>query len=193
MTEILDNTWYYTLSTTAQVFAAIMGLYSVFVIFKIEKINEFLEELRSILINIIASVETHKNINSKPKKELIDEQTLIKLSDEELLDRVRLDINMAKEIQMSMSFKSDRVAYRQMENIPLTFEHEIHRKKEVLSSFKLNLITMFCVVLFSLVVLGGSSFVDTNCLKNTLLTLNIAFVIIASFILAKSILKIVKE
>jgi len=191
MQEILDNTWYYTLSTTAQVFAAILGLYSVFVIFKIERINEFIEELRSVLINIIASVETQKNI--KPGKRIVDEQTLIVLSNEELLLRLEQNIKVAKEIGMSMSFKTDRVAYSSMENIPLTFKYEITRKNEVLSYFKVNLFTMFWVILFPLISLGFSAFITTIYLKDTILALNIISIIIASCILANSILKIIKE
>ena len=47
MESLLWNTWYYTLSTIAQVFASILWLYSVFVIFKIEKINDLEKTMQS--------------------------------------------------------------------------------------------------------------------------------------------------
>ena len=190
---ILDNTWYYTLSTIAQVFASILWLYSVFVLFKIEKINEFIEELRSILINIIASVETHKNINGNWGKKIVDEQTLVDLDNKKLLERGRQSILSAKKLWMSMSYKSDKLAYRKMENIPLTFENELDRKQVVIDSFLMNLIMMICIVMFSLISLGSSAFVSTSCIKNTILVLDIIFTLIISIVLVMSILKIIKD
>jgi len=193
MENLLGNTWYYTLSTIAQVFATILGLYSVFVIFKVEKLNGFIEELRSILINLIASVETHKNINSTPKKSQVDEQTLISLSNENLLKRSQKAVITAKEIGMSASYRTDRVAYREMRDIPSTFKIELNRKKEVISSFKINLIILIFVIIFTLISLGFSEFINTVCLKNSILFFSVLISVFSSIFLSFSILKIIKE
>ncbi len=193
MESLLGNDWYYTLSTIAQVFAAILGFYSIFVIFKVEKINVFIEELRSILIRLIASAETHKNINSAPKKSEVDEQTLIDLNNESLLKRAKSALRIAKEMKMRVSYSSDRMSYRRMENIPLTFENELRRKKEVINSFKINLILLLFIVFFTIISLGSSNFVNTNYLRNFILFLSIFLSIIVSISFSISIFKIVKE
>lgn len=196
MESLLWNTWYYTLSTIAQVFASILWLYSVFVIFKIEKINDFIQEIRSILINLISSVETHVNINKKPSKPPLDEQTLINLPNNNLLERAKKALLTAKEIKMNMSFKTDKMAYRNMNNIPITFSNEIEKKSNIIYSFKINLVLLLLIIVFSLVSLGFSDYIiliKSICLINTILFLSIIFSILWTIMLAISILKIIKD
>jgi hypothetical protein len=47
------NTWYYTLSTIAQTLAAILALGGTFIVFKLDRINERIKNLRDIAIETI--------------------------------------------------------------------------------------------------------------------------------------------
>lgn len=51
----LDNVWFYTLSTSAQVLAALTGLFAVFVVYKIQTITPTLEDIRGGISNLINS------------------------------------------------------------------------------------------------------------------------------------------
>jgi|GEM_PF-6220367 len=187
------DTWYHTLSTISQVLAATIGLYAIFIIFKIEKINEFIEELRSIAINIIASVETHQNINSNPKKPMIDEQTLIIHSNRELMREAKEAIDTAHKIGMSMSYSAEKTSYRNMENIPLTFEREVLKKERVIKSLKFNFILSFITILISIILLIFSDYIYCSGMWLLGLSILIPMTFLSLILLTSSTFKISSE
>lgn len=49
----LSNIWFYTLSTSAQVLAAIVGIFAVFVVYKLQGLTSFIEDVRTATIKIL--------------------------------------------------------------------------------------------------------------------------------------------
>jgi len=103
------------------------------------------------------------------------------LPNNNLLERAKKALLTAKEIKMNMSFKTDKMAYRNMNNIPITFSNEIEKKSNIIYSFKINLVLLLLIIVFSLVSLGFSDYIiliKSICLINTILFLSIIFSIL---------------
>ncbi len=47
----MNNTWFYSLSTIAQVMAAMAGLFPIFVIFSMDKLKKNIDKFREMIIN----------------------------------------------------------------------------------------------------------------------------------------------
>jgi hypothetical protein len=47
----MDNTWFYSLSTIAQVMAAMAGLFPIFVVFRMDKLRKEIDQFREMAIN----------------------------------------------------------------------------------------------------------------------------------------------
>ncbi|MDD2757814.1 MAG: hypothetical protein PHD72_00370 [Patescibacteria group bacterium] len=77
-----NNIWFYTLSTSAQVLAALAGLFAVFVVWKIQDINASLSEIRIAIIDLV-----YKAIRCTSGCEAIDPLVLSKFTNKELLKK----------------------------------------------------------------------------------------------------------
>ncbi|MFA6306244.1 MAG: hypothetical protein WCV70_00250 [Patescibacteria group bacterium] len=79
MTELV-NIWFYTLSTSAQVLAALVGLFAVFVVYKLQGLSSSLEDVRNITVKILS----HFSLNTTDFTKYSEEMLGVK-SDRELI------------------------------------------------------------------------------------------------------------
>lgn len=73
------NIWFYTFSTTAQVMAALAGLFAVFVVYKIQDFSQSINDARSSLSRLISY--TSPNVGGDP----ISIEALVQMPDQELV------------------------------------------------------------------------------------------------------------
>jgi hypothetical protein len=73
--------WFYSLSTTAQVLAALTGLFAVFVVFKLQSLSSNFEDVKAGVANLV------KNYSKYHPDGAISLNDIFSLSDKELLEK----------------------------------------------------------------------------------------------------------
>lgn len=95
----MENIWLYFFSALMQTTASLIALFSVFVVFKIDKINNKLELIRSLIIKVFISIKNNEDTpgtENKKNKEFCnkynihkDKNTYEKYSDTEILNMLK--------------------------------------------------------------------------------------------------------
>jgi len=147
------NIWFYTFSTAGQVMAAIIGLFSIFVVYKIQDFSELLSKSREATIGILASVGAY----TKGFQSAIRVQDAVKLSDATILKNFS-DLLIIKEneperitvghtISIGVTQLSlDRHSYGYFFNL-------VKKKQDILDKLKPVLIYCLACIALSLIAL----------------------------------------
>lgn len=154
----MDNIWFYTLSTAAQVLAALAGLFAVFVVWKVQDIDRFLFDIRRKIISLISDLS--RNI-----KEIdpIKAENLYSMSDSEILNKFSelLTIKMKEPERMNVSYEinDDTITYALDEFTENLYKNNINKRLNILADLKIVLIINFFVISVCLIVLTFSSII----------------------------------
>ncbi|MFH1661640.1 MAG: hypothetical protein ABIA02_00880 [Candidatus Falkowbacteria bacterium] len=64
----MENTWFYFFSTLMQTAASLIALFSIFVVFKIDKINDKINSTRELIIKVFVGIKNNENTPGADKK-----------------------------------------------------------------------------------------------------------------------------
>lgn len=144
------NTWYYSLSTIAQTLAALTGLFSIFVVYKIQSMLPMLDDARLIFLNLI---ERYTSIISGFWKKGYEELYLLR--EDEILLEIKKINSIKKESPErlkaiipgapSLSFKG--LGYDINDEGIFYYEQLLSKKRLVVQMFLVNF-------LYNLVIIG---------------------------------------
>ena len=139
--DILNNTWFYSLSALAQVMATEIALFGVFAIFKLDKITKDIDDFRGRLIRFIVTARRNMPSGSTGT----DGQDYYLKNTDELIEEFKSISNA----QMSMSVNGDSVDKRTVEVLK---KYNIN-KKLILNKTKISLILSVVAITISFVFL----------------------------------------
>jgi hypothetical protein len=182
--ENLPNIWFYTFSTVAQVMAASVGLFAVFVVYRIQDFSNELDMSRQRIVSMLsyvsANTEGFDNIN---KKDLVlGDDFLILRSFRSLLDYVRENPGKLNIIQIGF----DEDAYEFFEGLVLLKEDILLQLKEVVTFG-------FGIIIISVLLLAGTELTITKKVWSYSLIAGVtALFVLAMYVLGRGIYRIIK-
>lgn len=183
------NVWYYTLSTIAQVLAAVTGLFAVFVVWKVQESSVLLTEFRSASIRMLSYVSS--NIKDYTPHTL---QELFFTSDKNILVIFKkiLDIKNESGLSVNESIRSNILAlhYSIDENTYLFYKDLVDKKDSIIQDLKNILILNFLTIVGSVMALIFSVKVTYN---TYILYLVFFFTVLCLFKIGYGIYSISKE
>lgn len=146
------NIWFYTFSTSAQVMAALVGLFAVFVVYKMQEFSGLLSETREATVKLL----THISANTKDY-DIIKGNDTISMSDAELLKKLHELVNIQEKepqrIQAGQTIFLSEIAYTLDQSSCDFFSRLIARKQNILKQLKKTLILCFIVIALSVLFL----------------------------------------
>jgi len=150
--------WFYTFSSAAQVMAALVGLFAVFVVYKIQDFSQLINEARSALSRLLPYVSANiggGQIPAHVMMEMSDEETLEKFAEILALHTRNNSFNSTERVG-NMTFTVDDTTYDYCFKL-------INKKKRILQRLLFVLIVCLGTIALSL-----ASLVATNLLANPL-------------------------
>lgn len=185
------NTWYYTLSTSAQVLAALAGLFAVFVVYKIQSTQVLFDDTKIAFMKLIdrysSIIEGYVHIrfidmhfwDHEKLLEKVKEINQIKNNNPEKLKAI---IPGVPHNQFSYDISDEEVEY---------YENLLGKRKEILKLLKSNSVILSSAMF---VCLLGLAFSDSLEISNYPVYIGIVlfFVIASVIILAKDVYTITK-
>jgi hypothetical protein len=185
----MDNIWFYALSTSAQVLAALAGLFAVFVVWKIQDFEKVLSGTRMAIIQIVSylsrNTKNYEALRSESLHSMTDSEVLKKFS--ELLT---IKISEPGRISVSMDIKGDLISYSLDDFTEALYKNHIDKKLNILRDLKIILIANFSVIGVCVSALTFSS--SVNC-KLSVLTIISSAVIFCLYLIGKGIYSITAE
>jgi hypothetical protein len=171
----MENIWFYTLSTSSQVLAALAGLFAVFVVWKIQDFEKLLSETRLAIINIISNISANTKNYSR-----LTLESLYLMSDLQILEKFSelLDIkeNQHDRITIAHTVTGDSYIHYTLDPITKDFyKKHIDKKLSILKDLKMVLIVNFLVLTICILALTFSSYLNYNFL--ILLIINFAVIV----------------
>jgi hypothetical protein len=185
--QVLSLVWFSTITTTTQVLAALVGLFAVFVVYKIQDTSRLFEDVKSGVARLVAS---YADLNpAYPENiSLID---AILISDDELLVKFAAALKRHE----GSSAKSGSIAMADAGADPTTglrygFNRETHdiykkmldNRRDIIRELKFGIILSFLEIAFCIILLTLSSHV----MSERLLWLNAFFAIVVLSMLARA-------
>ena len=155
----MDNIWFYTLSTSAQVLAALAGIFAVFVVWKIQDFEKILSETRLAVIKLFS----YASANTKDY-ETIKLETLYSMTDSELLDKfselLSIKINEPSRISVSETIRSENLIHYSLDEFTKNLYHtHINKKLNILKDLKNILVVNFLVISICIITLTFSNII----------------------------------
>lgn len=185
-----NNIWFYTLSTAAQVLAALAGLFAVFVVWKMQDSEKILSEIRLAVIDIF--YKTSKNTDNFNAIELeilhsmLDSEILRKFSELLLIKKTE-----PHRISFLQSIRSDNfIVYSLDEFTENIYRAYINKKLYILERLKSILVKNFSIVGICIVALTFSNIIYY---KPTILVIICILVLYCLFIISRGIYVITIE
>lgn len=154
-----NNIWFYTLSTSAQVLAALAGLFAVFVVWKIQDFEKILVETRLAVIKLFSFASA----NTKDYK-TIKLEALYSMTDSELLEKfselLAIKIKEPSRVSVSETIRGDNlITYSLDEFTKNLYSSHINRKLSILKDLKNILVTSFSIISVCILALTFSSII----------------------------------
>ena len=150
----MDNIWFYTLSTSAQVLAALAGLFAVFVVWRIQGFDKILLDTRNEIItrldSLVGNTQGYKrvpieNLYLMPDLEILTEfSKLISYIDKLPADQVGTPINTLDRLKK------------------ITYQNYIDKKLNILKSLQNILFVNILVIAVCIFVLTFSSIITSK-------------------------------
>lgn len=188
----MANIWFYTLSTSAQVLAALAGLFAVFVVWRVQDFESNLSEARYAVIKIISGYP-----NSIGGYEAVSLEKLYLMSDLEILNKFSDLLIASKSGDAAISGASHHltgentlITYTLNEFTELLFRKQVNKKNSILENLKYVLIVNFLVISLCIVALTFSDFV---CSKLIVLTIISALVMFCLYLIGSRIYRITSK
>ena len=153
---VTESVWFYTFSTSAQVLAAISGIFSVFVVYSIQEFSDSLSSTRNSIMNAISYASA--NINGYKR---IQQEEAEKLKDFDLDVHYRTLLELLKNDQEKYGLTE--VEYRR-------FNRLVEKKRTILREFILIIVISFVGIAISLFAL-----VREDLLRPSVFFIQIAF------------------
>lgn len=185
-----NNIWFYTLSTSAQVLAALAGLFAVFVVWKVQDFEKILSESRLAIIQIVSFLSANtKNFNA------VRLESLYSMSDSEILkvfsELLIIKNNEPGRISVGQTIKGDSLISYSLDNFTEDlYRNHINKKLNILKDLKIILILNFLVMSLCILCLTLSDIV--SCKKTVLIVVSI-LVFVCLFSIGRGIYKITVE
>jgi len=139
-----NNIWFYTLSTISQTTAAIIGLFAVFVVFKMDKINKSITDLRGPIIHMISNGESMK---------------YLQISNQQVYSEALKFFEKTPSARSAFGWTSDEVGPITInrDNIYI-FKDLIEKKENILSKLKWSIFFCTASIILSIYLLTFSTF-----------------------------------
>jgi len=190
MTRIdISSIWFYTFSTSAQVMAALVGLFAVFVVYKIQDFGETLTQTRYAAIRII----TYSSANTKDYTRVFKQDT-VSMSDFQILEKFSELLKIKQEepqrISASENFSIETINYALDDQTYFFYQTLVLKRQNILSQFKLVLILTLASVALSLIALVMTNFLI---IYNFFIWSALVFFIFCLFIIGKGVYQITLE
>lgn len=155
----MENIWFYTLSTSAQVLAALAGLFAVFVVWKIQNSEKILSDMRSAIIKIVSDISGNTNNYNR-----ISAENLYSMSDSEILKKFSelLSIKTSEPSRItSLSYieGNNLITYTLDKPTETLYKNNIDKRLSTLKELKIILIVNFSVISMCLLELTFSSII----------------------------------
>lgn len=183
----MDNIWFYTLSTSAQVLASLAGLFAVFVVWKIQDFGKMLFETRLAVIRLLNYISP----NTKDYK-ILRLDILHKMPDQELFkefdELLSIQTKEPSRISASETIRGDSmVPYSLNEFTKDFYKSQIEKKESILKNLKNILIMNFAVISVCILALTFSNLIYC---KFTVLTVISVGVLFCLYLISRGIYKI---
>lgn len=188
---VSSSTWYYTLSTSAQVLAALEGLFAVFVVYKIQSMQVIFDNTKIAFMKLIEAyssiIKDYNRIEFVSMHFWSQDQILEKVKEineikNENPDRLKAIIPGTPHNGLYYDICNDGVVY---------YSNLINKRKDILKSLKSNSIIIFSAIVVCLVGLAVSdTFVSRD--YGMFISIVLFFVVVSIIILARDIYKITK-
>lgn len=147
-----SNIWFYTFSASSQVMAALVGLFAIFVVYKIQEFSTLLYEVREATIRILtyssANTENYTNIQTHETVSMTDFQLLNKF--EELLN---IKLSEPERVSARETIHMGTISYTLNQLSFDFFKRLVTKKVEILKRLKRNLILSFFVIFVAILAL----------------------------------------
>jgi hypothetical protein len=179
----LKDVWFYTFSTSAQVLAALTGLYAVFVVYRMQDVTPRLNTIKRAVSNLLLEASAHA---FEPiKKELYLESIY--------LYTLKSNLELKTMFEMLLKFdpvlipRINAILYSSNEGESLRinketlkkFEDQIKFRNELLRSLLITLITNLVTIFYCIMLLTFTADVfkqSYHCLPKILLIINLVLV-----------------
>ncbi len=145
--------WFYTFSTVAQVMAALIGLFAIFVVYKMQDFGDTLESIRKKFVGAIS----HASSNTDDYESITYEEA-VTMDDAELL----------RHMNQLLAIYTDPEKPQKVTVIELTRENRdlfhtlIHTKRSILNSLAVILVLSLIAIAVSVLALVMTSFFITQ-------------------------------
>lgn len=147
-----SSIWFYTFSTSAQVMAALVGLFAVFIVYKIQEFSGNLTQARDATVMILTFISA----NTRDYTPLKINET-VTMSDDDLLVKFRelldIKVNEPDRITVSQTVHLGVINYELNELSLNFFDGLVRKKSEILSELKYILIFSFAVIALSVLAI----------------------------------------
>ena len=184
----MENTasiWFYTFSTVAQVMAALVGLFAVFVVYKIQDFSSKLDSLRHNILVMLPYVSS----NTADFKGFTKGQ-LLELDDFQLLERFK---NLLEHIESHPNLRTVPDSFCSKDSFEL-FEKLINLKRDILQQLKNSIFNSFGTIAISVVCLVSTDLVISHqYIRNIILTLFLGLFLVSLWAIGTSIYSIAMD
>lgn len=171
----MHSIWFYTLSAVAQVMAEVAALFAVFVIFKLDKLNDEIDNFKWVILHNLPGV--------------IDSYELYESSDEEILKRGRQHVATFTDQTFAADFIiNNSRSFKFGDKTLGVFERLLGKKKDILYTLRNTLILSVSAISISLIFLAFTAFL--GCWSFLLLSIVLILALITLVYIALGIYKI---
>lgn len=192
----LDNVWFYTLSTSAQVLAALTGLFAVFVVYKIQTITPTLEDIRGGISNLINSyTASHRErlevVLYNHEVMLWNDHAILNKFNLLIEDEEALPEETKKFIGSGGQHPITGINYQLNHVTRNLYQKVLQQKDDVLYELKKNLLINSIAILNCVLLLTFTNlFKDNTCIMYVLLYINLLLFAFALYSSIKAIITI---
>lgn len=192
----MENTWFYFFSALMQTAASLIALFSIFVIFRIDKLNNKINSVKEMMLKVFISIKNHENTPSSTNhknKEFCDKykinrdkNTFEKYSDNDILKMFKeLWNNRENFLGADTQFGNDLITD---ESIGL-FATALKNKKIIIHRLVINLICSTLIIILAAIFLT----IPSDWRSIYYIYVMVAYIIIVAVYNAYSIFSIVKK
>ena len=153
------NVWFYTLSSTSQVLAAIVGIFAVLVVYKLQGLKPFLQEARFALIKIIPYISRNLKKESDARKKICYSEIELEIcSYEEICEKFEILLSELKRDGNQFEVKTHPVKsslfsekfYDINDDTMRFFRTLVGQQKEIFARLKVTTFLGFILITFGL-------------------------------------------
>ncbi len=180
----MDSIWFYTFSTSAQVLAALAGLFAVFVVYKVQSMSSVFDDMKGAVINLVSHYIQLPQYKSH-RKATFEESVF--WTDEEILEQFKLLLDKRNQLP-----QDERGAYHVGRSPVLVFAYDLDEKtymvykglvdknKQIIKDLYLILVTSMLAIGLAMFCLSFKNFIQT---PEYWITANFIFVIVVLFLI----------